>query len=139
MPVLVEHRPLYKMAEVVLTLYLACHRGKSSLLRLHLFNWALKLPERVEALSQAARQKKLNLAVWGFDPALAVALRYLEGSELISEANGKFALEAEGQAFAKAIMADESLMRIVKRDLGAVGKGITEDMVSAVSKEWKAQ
>ncbi|MDA4746662.1 hypothetical protein, partial [Enterobacter hormaechei] len=81
----------------------------------------------------------LNLAVWGFDPALAVVLRYLVGSELLSEANGKFTLQPEGHAFAKTIMADESLMRKVKRDLGVVGKGITEDMVSAVSKEWKAQ
>jgi hypothetical protein len=140
MPVLVEHRPLYKVAEVVLTLYLACNRTRSSLLRLHLFNWGLKTPARVEALSQAARRKKLTMVVWGFDPALAVALRYLEGEKLISEAaGGKFVLEPAGQRLARVLMADDSVMRAVKRDLVAIGKGISEDMVSAVAKEWKAQ
>lgn len=138
-PVLVEHRPLYKMGEIALILYLVSRSKRSSLPRLHLFNWALKSPTRVEALSQATRRKRLSMATWGFDPALAVALRYLCAEKLAIEDDGKFTLLPAGQAFALGIISDKAAMAAVKGDLKLIGKGVTEEMVMAVAKEWKLQ
>jgi hypothetical protein len=138
-PVLADHRPLYKMGEVALILYLVSRAKRSSLPRLHLFNWALKMPGRVEALSQAARRKKLSMATWGFDPALAVALRYLCAENLVLEDDGKFTLLPAGEAFAVGIVSDSTAMLAVKGDLEIIGKGVTEEMVKAVAREWKVQ
>src|SRR5687768_14129599 len=82
-PVLPEHRPLYKIAQVLLVLHLASRAGKSSLTRLHLFNWAMKSADRGGRLSHAARTKELSVTAWGFDPALAIALRYASAEGLI--------------------------------------------------------
>jgi hypothetical protein len=138
-PVLADHRPLYKMGEIALVLYLVSRSKRSSLPRLHLFNWALKTPSRIEALSQAARRKKLSMATWGFDPALAVALRYLCAEKLVIEDDGKFTLLPAGEAFAVGIVSDKTAMLAVKGDLELIGKGVTEEMVKAVAREWKVQ
>lgn len=138
-PVLADHRPLYKMGEIALVLYMVSRSRRSSLPRLALFNWALKTPERVEALSQAARRKKLSMATWGFDPALAVALRFMCAEKLVVEEDGKFALLPKGEAFAAGTIVDKTAMLAVKRDLELIGKGVTEEMVKAVAKEWKVQ
>lgn len=138
-PVLADHRPFYKIGEVALVLYLISRSKRSSLPRLHLFNWALKSPRRVEALSQAARHKKLSMATWGFDPALAVALRYLCAEKLVVEDDGKFTLLPAGEAFAAAIVSNETAMVPLKKDLKLIGKGVTEQMVQVVAREWKVQ
>jgi hypothetical protein len=138
-PVLADHRPLYKMGEVALVLHLVSRAKRSSLPRLHLFNWALKTPDRVEALSQATRHRKLSMATWGFDPALAVALRYLCAEKLTVEGDGKFTLTPAGEAFALGIVSDKTAMLAVKGDLELIGKGVTEEMVKAVAREWKLQ
>lgn len=137
-PVLADHRPLYKMGEIALVLSMSRSK-RSSLPRLALFNWALKTPERVEALSQAARRKKLSMATWGFDPALAVALRFMCAEKLVVEDDGKFTLLPAGEAFAAGILKDKTAMLAVKGDLELIGGGVTEDMVKVVAREWKAQ
>lgn len=136
-PVLAELRPLYKMAQVVLVLHVASRAGKSSLPRLHLFNWSLKNAARVEALSQAARLKRLSMVTWGFDPALAVALRYLYAEGLVLDEGVKVSLTESGGQFAKELLEDDSLLVQQKNDLSQVGRGITETMVDAIAKEWR--
>lgn len=136
-PVLAELRPLYKMAQVVLVLHLASRGGKSGLPRLHLFNWSLKNAGRVEALSQAARLKRLSMVTWGFDPALAMALRYLCAEGLLFDEGVKVCLTDSGTQFAKALLEDKSLLVQQKNDLTQIGRGITETMVDAIAKEWK--
>lgn len=138
-PVLAEHRPFYKMGEVALVLYLASRSKRSSLPRLHLFNWALKVPSRVDVLSQAVRRKKLGMATWGFDPALAVALRFLHAEKLVVEDDGKFTLLPAGEKFAVGVVSDTTAMLAVKGHLKLIGKGVTEEMVKAVAREWKLQ
>lgn len=59
-PVLVEHRPLYKITQLLLVLQMSSRGGKSTLPRLHLFNWALKSTDRIQKLVDAAKAKKLN-------------------------------------------------------------------------------
>lgn len=135
-PVLPEHRPLYKIAQLVLILSLASRGGRSSLARLHLFNWAFKSKDRGARLSQAVRTKSLNVAAWGFDPALAIALRYAAAEGLVSAGGSGYQLTDTGQIFARSIEEAPEVLVTEKAMLTEVGKGITEKMVDAVAKGW---
>ncbi|MGV7205787.1 hypothetical protein [Xanthomonas citri] len=138
-PVLPEHRPLYKISQVLLTLFLACRSNRSSLLRLHLFNWALKSEERRNQLVVASRTKRLDLVTWGFDPMLANALTYAKASGLIT-ANAKgYELTDDGELFAKELLSDNEVLVVEKTLLKEIGKSITEAMVDDASKEWSLQ
>jgi hypothetical protein len=135
-PVLPEHRPLYKIAQLVLVLSLASRAGKSSLARLHLFNWAFKSADRGKRLSQAVRTKSLSVTAWGFDPALAIALRYAAAERLVTVSGSGYQLTDLGQIFAKSIVETRQVLEPEKALLTDVGKGITEKMVDTVAKGW---
>jgi len=136
-PVLPEHRPLYKIAQLALILSQASRGSKSSLARLHLFNWAFKSADRGERLSQAVRAKSLNVTAWGFDPALAIALRYGAAEGLVSAGRSGYQLTDAGHIFAQAVADDPEVLRAEKALLAEIGKGITEKMVDAVAKGWE--
>lgn len=136
-PVLPEHRPLYKIAQTLLILHLSSRGGRSGLPRLHLLNWALKDIARARALSQTARSGTLNVKAWGFDPALAIALRYACAEGLVVESGARYQITDEGVLFAKAIMADAEILPEEKLILSEMGKSITEAMVEQASKEWE--
>jgi hypothetical protein len=138
-PVLPEHRPLFKIAQIVLVLHLASRAGRSSLARLHLFNWALKTPERGARLIKAVKTKKLDVSAWGFDPALAIALRYACAEGLIVLSKGGYELTDMGLLFARSIIEDQSMLNTEKELLKNTGKGITETMVDIVAKGWEAE
>lgn len=135
-PVLPEHRPLYKIAQIVLTLHLASRAAKSSLARLHLFNWAFKKSDRAERLSQAARTKILNVAAWGFDPALVIALRYSCAEGLTTTTGGAYELTDLGRIFANSIIDQPDTLAEERKLLKSTGKNITEAMVDAVARGW---
>ncbi|MDH0334928.1 hypothetical protein [Metapseudomonas otitidis] len=138
-PVLPEHRPLYKIAQIALVLHLASRAGRSSLARLHLFNWAFKAPERAARLIKAVKTKKLDVSAWGFDPALAIALRYACAEGLIVLSNGGYELTDMGLLFARSIIEDQLMLDTEKEFLKNTGKGITETMVDIVAKGWEAE
>lgn len=128
---------MYKVSQIVLVLYLASRSKKSGLARLHLFNWALKSPDRIERLSQAVRSKVLNVSAWGFDPALAIALRYAVAEKLISTSGGGYQLTELGEIFAKSVMEHPDTLSMEKGLLVEIGKGLTEAMVDEVAKGWE--
>jgi hypothetical protein len=138
-PVFPEHRPLYKIGQLVLTLSLACNGAKSSLTKLHLFNWALKDERRWEPLLAAVDSRVLNVTAWGFDPALAIALRFALGERLVEETKTGYKLTDEGRSFAKELLADLEIFGDEKRLFQRVGKKITEEMVDVVAKGWEAE
>lgn len=136
-PVLSELRPVYKIAQALLILHISGHGGKSSLVKLHLLNWALKKPERTQALKKGAESGQLHLPIWGFDPAMAIALNLAFQDGLITQTStGGFALSPTGLSYVKLILADNSILSEEKAALHAIGKKITEKMVNSVSKEW---
>ncbi len=137
-PVFPEHRPMYKISQLLLILYIASRGGRSRLPRLHLFNWALKTRERHSTLVEAAKQKKLTLAAWGFDPAFAIAIRYAIAEGLVREVSSAYELTERGHAVAKAVLADPDVLTEDKSALLAIGKGITETMVEDVAKGWES-
>jgi hypothetical protein len=136
-PVLPEHRPLYKVGQILLILHLASHGSKSKLPRLHLLNWALKLEERQLLLIEAAKKKTLNVEAWGFDPALAIALRFALAEKLLDETSTGYKISESGLDMAKQLMQDAEVLAQEKRFLSTIGKGITETMVEAVSSGWE--
>jgi hypothetical protein len=77
------------------------------------------------------------MLTWGFDPALAVALRYLCAEGLLLDEGAKVSLTNSGVRFAEELLEDKSLLVQQKRDLSQIGRGITETMVDAVAKEWR--
>lgn len=138
-PVFPEHRPLYKIGQLVLMLFLACNGAKSSLAKLHLLNWALKDERRWEYLFSAVESKVLKVPSWGFDPTLAIALRFALGERLLDETKAGYKLTDDGRAFAKELLDDPEMFGDEKRLLQRVGKKITEEMVDVVAKGWEAE
>jgi len=135
-PVLAEQRPLYKITQALLIIEI-CGRGKRcSLLKLHLMNWALKSRSRISILEIAANNKKLTIPVWGFDPALAIALQFaLEETILVVEGSS-LKVTDKGNHLIKAVTNDETAFVKEKSHLKKIGKRITEEMVTSVSKGW---
>ncbi len=135
--VLAEHRPIYKIAQALLIIDICGWGKKCSLIKLHLLNWSLKSQSRVELLQHAVRTKSLSLPVWGFDPALAIALQLsIEDSLLEIEGSG-VGITDKGLSLLKEIMKDSESLKGEKEALSRIGKGITEAMVSAAAKGWE--
>ncbi len=136
-PVLAEHRPLYKIGQLILILWIASRAGKSSYPRLHLFNWALKNGLRVNRLIDAAKNRSLKVVAWGFDPALALAIKFAEAEGLVTTAGKGVELTDLGETVAKDIMLEIEVLSQDKDALSSIGKGITESMVEEAAKEWQ--
>lgn len=136
-PVLTELRPIYKICQALLILHISGHGGKCSLIKLHLMHWAIKTPRRIETMILAAQLGEISLPVWGFDPALSIALNLAYRDELIEPTASGFKLAAKGQNLVKDIMADKTVMVDEKTALLKIGKKITEGMVKTISKEWE--
>jgi len=136
-PVLAEHRPMYKICQFLLVLRMASRSGKSSLPRLHLFNWAFKRHDRSARIVEAAKSKELRVTAWGFDPALAVALKYGIAEGLVRTVSTGYELTDRGIALADTVIKDIDVFGAEKAILISIGKDITEGMVEAVAKDWE--
>lgn len=137
-PVLVEHRPLYKIGQLLLVLHLSSRGGKSTLPRLHLFNWALKRTDRIQKLVEAANAKALHITAWGFDPAVAIAIRYAVAEDLMKTTSTGYQITEKGQSFIDELLKDEATFFQERALLKEIGKDITENMVEGVAKGWDA-
>lgn len=136
-PIMAEHRPLYKIGQILLILHIASRSGKSSLPRLHLFNWALKSAERREMMLKAAERGTLSVPAWGFDPVLAIAVRYAIAEGLVKEISTGYELTETGELFVREIIKDIDLFFSDRAFLEKVGKKITGAMVDATANGWE--
>lgn len=137
-PVLVEHRPLYKITQLLLVLQMSSRGGKSTLPRLHLFNWALKSTARIHKLVDATRAKVLNMTAWGFDPALAIAIRFAVAENLVEASSTGYQLTEKGRGFITEVLKDADAFAPERKLLLQIGKDITEGMVEKVAKGWES-
>ena len=87
-------------------------------------------------LQEAARGGELLLPTWGFDPALAIALRYALAERLISQVSNGYQLTDQGKFFIGDALKDEDIFKNEREDIRSVGKLITETMVENVAKDW---
>ncbi|MBA4681631.1 hypothetical protein DP090_018360 [Pseudomonas sp. MDMC216] len=106
-------------------------------MKLHLINWALKKDSRIADLQAAIQNKQLSIPVWGFDPALAVALKIAAEENLLrSEETGIIILPA-GEEFLLKIDSDPEFLAKEKKQLDLLGKKLTETMVAKTAKDWE--
>lgn len=137
-PVLVEHRPMYKICQLLLVLYLSSRGGKSTLPRLHLFNWALKRTDRIQKLVGAAKTKVLHISAWGFDPAVAIAIRFAIAEELLHTTSTGYQISEKGLSLIFEVLKDPSAFSNERVLLKELGKDITENMVETVARGWES-
>lgn len=138
-PVLAEHRPMYKIGQILLILHLASRGGKSSLPRLQLFNWAMKSTKRQKLLALAVGKKVLQVPAWGFDPALAIAVRLAIAEGLVFEKPTGYVISHAGELFVNEILKDAELFGRERSFLNSIGKGLTEAMVEATASGWEVK
>lgn len=134
--VIPELRPLYKISKILLILSCCCIGKKSSLLKLHLFNWAILDMKRLEMLHLSSIQGSLIIGVWGIDPSLNMAIEFAIAESLIEKLpNGSYKLSKKGEDFL--FESDSKLLFEYERPkLLQIGNKITEKMVNAAAKRW---
>ncbi|MDB5824148.1 MAG: hypothetical protein JWR21_2852 [Herminiimonas sp.] len=137
-PVLVEHRPIYKISQLLLVLHAYSRGGKSTLPRLHLFNWALKRTDRIQKLVDAAKARVLHMTAWGFDPALAIAIRFAIADDLVQPTSTGYEISERGKNFIVEVLKDPDAFASERILLTQIGKDLTEAMVDKVAKGWES-
>ncbi|WP_439871195.1 hypothetical protein [Pseudomonas syringae] len=100
-------------------------------------NWAIKARNRVDTMIMATQLGQITLPVWGFDPALSIALNLAYSDGLVEPTKTGFKNTDKGKELVKKIMSDGTIMIDEKAALISIGRKITEDMVKTVSKEWE--
>lgn len=136
MPLLAEHRPIFKITQILLILYLSSRGKKSSLIRLHLFSWSLKDEKRKNTLLESADNNKVLFDVWGVDPAVNISLQFAVAEGLIERVNVSYKLSNRGEEFTKRVIKKITL----ETDylfLKTLGTKISEGMVQAIVGEWE--
>ena len=136
-----EYRPSYSIALIVLILKICCQGSKSSLLKLHLINWALKSNENKDSLKKFVLSNYTeNSKTWGIEPSLNRALNYSVHEEICSIENGKYLLLEKGEIFFSKIVENPEYLNQEIDFLNFLGKRkITDNRIDSIFKKWKTQ
>lgn len=138
MPVIPDHRPMYKISLLLLVLKECSVGGKSSLIRLHLFNWALKNKERAKQLIFSAEKKELTFDIWGVDPTVNFAINHAVANGLMLKISTGYQISPKGEEFLnkyevkKQFELNDDFFNVVK-------KKISQKMVDQVASRWKSE
>lgn len=139
-PIPADYRPMYKIAIIVLILKLCCRSDKASLLKLHLFSWALASKKHTALLADyIAKNFVGEFSVWGIEPTLNRALQLATAEKICDIIDGKnYQLSAEkGLQFFNMIMSDNELLVDEKAFLKSLGKNtITDSRINTMTKQW---
>ncbi len=131
MPILADYRPLYKITQVLLILYL-CSRGKKS----SLISWALKEPRRKNIFIESANKNKVHFGIWGVDPSMNFLLQYSIAENLIEMSGVSYKLTNKGIKFISKIEKNDVLDGDFDY-LKSLGFRVTEGMVQDIVEEWE--
>lgn len=132
-----SYRPMYKISLVLMILHYNGYGGKSSLLKLHLFSWALKSDKNLNALKEFVTSNfKKDIKFFGIELTLNRALNLAYAQKLISVEKGNYFLLEKGHEFVKAIIEDKELFVIEKQTLSFIGKKITEKKITELINHW---
>lgn len=136
MPLYPELRPLFRISQIVMVLSICSRQKKSSLVRLHLFNWALNHSENRLRFLQYSNSTINSLDVWSMDPLLNQAIEFAVGEGIVIRESNKYILSPKGDELFNQIIKDE----IFKSDLdylNLIGKKITEAVVNSIVENWR--
>ena len=133
-PISPELRPIYRISLIMLILYLSSTQQKASLLKLQLFNWALKNESRYDRLLQLKKTK--DFPIVRFDPFLNRALNYGVAMGFLSFNNntGKFSLTEKGIKFVLKIIS-EDIFEEEKKFLSSIKKSLSDNYILTLFKE----
>ncbi|MFL0087963.1 hypothetical protein V2550_04755 [Tenacibaculum maritimum] len=136
-----EYRPSYSIALIVLILKICCQGSRSSLLKLHLINWALKSNENKNSLKKFVLSNYTESSkTWGIEPSLNRALNYSVHEGICSISNGKYQLLEKGEKFCSKILEDPEFLNEEIEFLKFLGKRkITDNRIDSIYKKWKNQ
>ena len=137
-PLYPSYRPMYKVSQILMILNYNGFAGKASLLKLHLFSWALKSSENLDLLKEFAISNYQNkLHFFGIESTLNRALNLAYAEKLINFDEGSYSLLEKGKKFAISIDKDESIFINEKQILKLIGKKITEKTINNLINHWK--
>ncbi len=137
-PIPAEYRPIYKVSQLVLVLHLCCRGRKSSLMKMHLFSWALKDFKNREVLISLTSidYKYVSTYRWSIEPSVNRALDFMVAERICDMDAKNFVLTDFGEELAKQILEDEEVLARDKAFLTTVGKKITEGKVTELTNFW---
>jgi hypothetical protein len=136
MPIIAEYRPMFKIAQILLILFYSSRGKKSSLIRLHLINWALKDSNRKAALIESSVRKEILFDVWGIDPALNLSLQFGVAEGLIERKSSTYKITTKASEFIQKIGEDSFYYNDIVF-LKGLGTTITENMVNEIVGAWE--
>ena len=136
-----EYRPSYSIALIVLILKICCQGSKSSLLKLHLINWALKSNENKISLKKFILSNYTESSkTWGIEPSLNRAINYSVHEGICTITNGKYQLLEKGELFYTIIVENPEYLNEEIDFLNFLGKRkITDNRIDSIYKKWKNQ
>jgi hypothetical protein len=137
LPVSPEYRPVTKVAQIVLILFMASRGKSANLLKFQLLNWAFKLPEREKILLELIQDPLITPPFISMDPSVNRALQFSVADKLITfgHTTGKFTLSSKGEEFAKAIVKEADVLTSERNLLKKVGLNITDKVILILFKE----
>jgi hypothetical protein len=128
---------MYKVAQILLILHYNGYAGKASLLKLHLFSWAMKSYENMNSLKEFVTSNyEQKLHFFGIESTLNRALNLAYAEKLIDFENGSYKLLEKGKLFAEQLIEDETLFVNEKQVLQLVGKKIPERIINNLVNHW---
>lgn len=133
-PISPEMRPMYRISQIILILYLSSTKQTASLLKLQLFNWGLQNEGRYERLLNL--KETSHFPIIRFDPFLNRALNYGVGMGVLSfnEKTGKFSLTEKGEVLAQNIIKEDVFLE-EKKLLNAIKKSLSDAYILRLFKE----
>ena len=136
-----NYRISYKVAQLILILYLCCSsHGGCSLTKLHLISSALNSESAVQQLLDFSSKNLLDPLIVHFDPVINRALLYAISEEIVNQQkDGKFKLTLRGKEYASAIVKEECLMVREKKLLSRISTKITEKIINEIMSDWRYQ
>ncbi|WP_338766009.1 hypothetical protein WAF17_02840 [Bernardetia sp. ABR2-2B] len=130
-PIPIDYRPLYKISHFALILYYCCIKNKASLVKLHLFAWALK-----SSKNMAKFEETLDSGIWSLEASVTRALNFGVAEGLFDRKGISFSLTVKGKSFVEQINHLDAL-HPEKRFLKKIGKSISESKIKTISKHWQ--
>ena len=136
-PLYTSYMPMYKVAKILLILHYNGYAGRASLLKLHLFSWAMKSYENMDSLKEFVTSNyEQKLHFFGIESTLNRALNLAYAEKLIDFENGSYKLLEKGKLFAEQLIEDETLFVNEKQVLKLVGKKIPERIINNLVNHW---
>lgn len=137
-PLFPGYRPLYKISLILIILRLNSNKGKASLLKLHMFSWALKSQENLNTLKNYVSSNfEDKITYFGIEPSLNRALNLAIGEKLIYLDKDKYTLTPKGDEFIDKVLSDDELFVFEKPILKFIGTKISEARINRLKQMWK--